>query len=726
MKQPSRYQSILRWRKLFQTIALISMCSKSASLLVNPILRNNGIHREVSVCQLAATSSNLHDPASRFHRDMLRVLDSRQNMSQTDHPSLLPMERRKRPTLLSSDIDGVERVVSMLGHMVEIGVATEESFQIALQGLSNRGRLRWRRDDSTIVCAADEIEPLLKTLWEAHDGNISTKTCNLALKAYAACSTPRGNRMYAQKAEGLIKKMRDEEIEITGETLAHLVHAWAWQQENRDSGECAKMAQHYFDEMMKLFPDEEIVFQAYGWLLEAWSKCSAPSAAEASERIFSKMKQLRGANVGAQQYSNAILAWTKQKGEENAEKANYLLLQMIDVYEASGYSEFARPELIAFNGVITAWSRCRRIDKAEEVLWLANDLGEICEDIYPDVVTFNSVLHAYIRHRDRSKSLDRMLAMIDHMETKSKEYPAMKPNEFTYNTLIKAWVQSNRKNALEEAEQVLYRMQEVSGVLPTNRLYNVVINALAKCRNPDARKAHSLLRQLQALESYTPDIITYTSVIECCSKSSDPHAAEIGLELLEEANDLYQGTGDEAIMPNLLSYTVAIRAVSTNPTPENVRIARELLERLVATYEETLDESLRPNTYPFNYVMNCAANCFGSVDEKLQAFKIATKTYNEIRSSDIIEPDSFTYAFWFKCCNNLLPEGNIRTKGVTYAFELCTRAGLVSSETLKRLLAGTPQKLATSLLDIPENTHPSVYRQYTLEDIPPGWSRNVR
>ncbi|CAJ1955301.1 unnamed protein product [Cylindrotheca closterium] len=702
------------------------MCSPSASLLVNPLNSNQHIHGELSVCQLA-TNSNLQDPASRFHRDMLRVLDSRQNMSPADHASSLPIERKKRPNLLTSDIDGVERVVSMLEHMVEIGVATEESFQIALEGLSNRGRLRWRRaSDSAVVCAADEVEPLLKKLWDDKNGTVSTKTCNFALKAYAACSTPRGDRMYAQKAEAVVVKMQETGIDITSETLAHLVHAWAWQQENRDSGECVKRAQHYFDEMMKLSPDEDTVFRGYELLLEAWSKCSSSSAAESSERIFSKMKQLRGVNVGAQQYSNAILALAKQNGEENAEKANSLLLQMIDEYEASGYGESTRPELIAINGVIAAWSRCRRIDKSEEVLWLASDLGKTCEDIYPDVVTFNGVLHAYIRHRDRSKSLDKMIKIIDYMEANSKEHPVMKPDGFTYNTLLKAWVQSNRKDAVEEAEKVLFRMQEASGILPTSRHYNVVINALAKCRNPDAHKAYNLLRQLQALDSYTPDIITYTSVIECCSKSSDPHAAEIGLELFEEANDLYRGTGDKGIMPNLFSYTVTIRALSTNPTPENVRIARDLLEKLVATYAETLDDSLCPTTYPFNYVINCAANCVGSHDEKLRAFKIAAKTYNEIRSSEIIQPDSFTYAFWFKCCNNLLPEGDIRTKGLTFAFEQCKRSGLVSSEALRRLLAGTPSKLATSLLGIPFNTSPLVYRQYTLEDFPPGWSRNVR
>ena len=286
-------------------------------------------------------------------------------------------------------------------------------------------------------------------------------------------------------------------------------------------------------------------------------------------------------------------------------------------------------------------------------------------------------------------------------------------------------MQSNREDALEQAEQVLYRMHDF-GVLPTSRHYNVVINALAKCKNPDANKAHNLLRELQTLDSYTPDIITYTSVIECYSNSLDPNAADICLELLQEATDLYQASGDEAIMPNLRAYTVAIRALSTNPTLENIERSRELLERLVGSYEETMDENLRPNTFPFNFVINCAANCIGSIDDKLRAFKIAAKTYNDVRTSEVIRPDSFTYSFWFKCCNNLLPEGDTREKGVTYAFQQCCRSGLVSSETLKRFLAGTPQKLVTSLLGIPGNTSPPIYRKYTLEDIPPDWSRNVK
>jgi hypothetical protein len=329
----------------------------------------------------------------------------------------------------------------MLYHMVNIGVSTEQSFQIVLKALSDRGRLRWRREDSSkIVCAADEVGPLLDKLWEIQDGNVSTETCNLVLKTYAICSTPRGNRQYAQKAQDLIERMQEFGIRISSETFSHLVNAWAWQQENKEAGKCAKMAQRNFDKMLELSPEDETVLQGYEWLLEAWSKSSSSDAAEIAEGIFDKMMELKEKGVGrlsAQAYSNVILAWTKQSGQTSAEKANTLLNKMLQDFENGGYRDNAEPELIAFNGVIAAWSRCGRMDKAEEVLWLADEMRSKCDTLCPDVVTFNSVLHGCIRIKDKKESLNRMLSIVEHMEKHAAEQPGMKPDEFTYNTLIK-------------------------------------------------------------------------------------------------------------------------------------------------------------------------------------------------------------------------------------------------------------------------------------------------
>ena len=184
------------------------------------------------------------DAASRFHMDMRRVLRSRNDMalsssdSASSTSSVLdsysPMERRKRPTVLTQDVDGAIRVTSMLRHMVNIGVATEESFQILLEALCQRGRLRWRNKDAMVVCAADEVEGILEELWDRQDGNVSTETCNLVLKAYASCSTPRGNRRYAQKAQSLLSRMEENDIPSSIESYSHVINAWAWQQGNLD------------------------------------------------------------------------------------------------------------------------------------------------------------------------------------------------------------------------------------------------------------------------------------------------------------------------------------------------------------------------------------------------------------------------------------------------------------------------------------------------------------
>ena len=179
-------------------------------------------------------------------------------------------------------------------------------------------------------------------------------------------------------------------------------------------------------------------------------------------------------------------------------------------------------------------------------------------------------------------------------------------------------------------------------------------------------------------------------------------------------------------MPNARTFTMVILALSKSPRPGNVAIAKNLLTRLEDLYEETNDPSLRPNEYPYNYALNCAANCLGTAKEKVVAFQVAAGVYKDITKSTLVRPDSFTYSFWIKCCNNLLPDGDVRTKCVTYAFNQCRTDGLVTAEVLKRLLAGSPVHVLASLLNIPPKTPPAIYRQMTLEDVPPDWSRNIK
>jgi hypothetical protein len=417
---------------------------------------DNGVEEETTIA--APLTSSTPSPADRFHNDMQRVLESRGNLYSTSSSSTASssMERKERPQVLTSDVDGAERVATMLQHMVQIGVATEESYQIVLKAYRDRGRTRWKLQDTRIVCAADLVGGLIHQLSEHQattitDGNLSSKSCNLALEAYATCSTPRGGREYANQAQKLLDRMDCSGIPITTESVAHVVHAWTWQQENLKASNCAEMAQHNLDRILLLSPDDEILMQCYDWVLEARSKSVSEGSAQAASDLLQQMTDLKTNGGGAasssgsssrslpnfQSHSNAILAWSKNQEPGSAEKAHILLNEALELYKQGGFPQGSEPELIAFNGVIIAWARIGRPDKAEGVLWAMNEIKSQCQNLVPNVVTYNSVIHAHLRSRDKIKALQRIRKVVRYMEKNAEEQPAIKPDSFTYNTLMK-------------------------------------------------------------------------------------------------------------------------------------------------------------------------------------------------------------------------------------------------------------------------------------------------
>jgi len=136
-------------------------------------------------------------------------------------------------------------------------------------------------------------------------------------------------------------------------------------------------------------------------------------------------------------FSNVVLAWAKNKDKESAEKAHEMLLEIIDHYHKGNFPGDGEPELIAFNGVLSAYARCGRAEKAEEVLWLTDRLSNSCKFLAPDVVTYNTVLHSYIRCRDKKKALDKILSITEYMDQSKEEKPEIKPDGFTYSTILK-------------------------------------------------------------------------------------------------------------------------------------------------------------------------------------------------------------------------------------------------------------------------------------------------
>ena len=384
------------------------------------------------------------------------------------------------------------------------------------------------------------------------------------------------------------------------------------------------------------------------------------------------------------------------------------------------------------DSVISAWARVGRTDKAEEVLSKANEIRIKYKTLVPDIFTYNSIIHGYLKDKNPTNSLEKILKIVDYMDKNKEEQPSISPDCFTYHCVLRAWGKGNDINAADHAVETLEKMHTLwesgdQSLKPGTTFYNMAINKIAKSRGTvDPQKALDVLSLIETSQFCNPDIITYTTVIECFSKSTDPAASERSLDLLYDAWQIYQEKEDPKMMPNLRTYTMVILSLSKNPTLQNIVKARDLLSQLNDLYDKSKDPQLRPNAYPYNYLLNSAASCVGDAGDKLKAFQIAAQTYNDIRISDYILPDSFTYAFWFKLCNHLLPEGDLRRKSITYSFEQCKKDGMFSKAVFERLLTGTPNDILLDILEIKPGVSSATYKKMKLSDFPPAWSRNIR
>ena len=451
-------------------------------------------------------------------------------------------------------------------------------------------------------------------------------------------------------------------------------------------------------------------------------------------------------------YSNAILAWSKQEVNNNAttsgknssaahhaEQVHALLLEVLDHAQQNAFGPAAVPPLIAFNSVISAWGRAQRPDRVEWVLQrLQQERQRHPHALQPDAVLYNSILHSFLSAPlAPNVALDKSLQLLQYMhdESRSGRQPAIAPDSYSYYTLLKCWIQTgnhkqNKKNrtrqqqqqpksrddsdhrpqAAEQAEALLHQMEECwkvgdTSMPPSRLIYNMVMNAYAKSQHSQAApRAWRLLRRMQDSKwsDCHPDIISFTSCLECLAQPhcSLPNPAGLAAQLLHEAGERYRVLAHaqperedlEQYRPNLRTYTMAIQTLANHGG--SAQQARDWLTQLCDEYQRTKLPSLQPNTYPYNYVLNCAANTVGedgSSERQLEAFQIATQTFQEMRHSSetnnhsAIEPDSFSYAFWLKCCHKLLsPGSDFQRQCAQLAWKECQNRELVTEHVLQR------------------------------------------
>ena len=319
---------------------------------------------------------------------------------------------------------------------------------------------------------------------------------------------------------------------------------------------------------------------SYSTVLDAFAKSSKHGSARRAEKILRQMKD-RGVQPNNISWNIVINAYAKEKNPEQAEN---LLREMHHEYE-QGVHE-VKPTTRSYTVVLSAWAAKQSRhsgERGEQLLELMEKLYEAGEMNEPDIFVYNSVLACWASSR------------MPEAGRKAKEFlekfireGKMKPDSYSFNTVMSALIRENR---LTDAEQIMAVMRDF-GVTPDATAYNTLMNAWVKSGAKDAKyRVEKLYQQMKEDPDAEADVITMNILLHFYSKSNNPEAAEA---LLNE-----MCSPESKVTPDAISFNTAISAWTACMRPESPERAEAILS-LMLQYSDTVV----PNVITFNSLLN--------------------------------------------------------------------------------------------------------------------------
>jgi len=434
--------------------------------------------------------------------------------------------------------------------------------------------------------------------------------------------------------------------------------------------------------------------QTFDVVLNAWAKCGNYEGAQRAELLFEKMKVLGKKNTHMRptsySFATVIKAWCMSGVSDGADRAEVILEDMMEwskvEYQQQQREErksgknggdtkitvMVKPNVVAFNTVIDAWSRSYHPDAGNRGEALLRRMEEeiqnspFCTDsddddeensLEPDVITYNSVMNAWINsgHMNAAKKAEFILQKM--IRTSSKKGNAVQPNTVSYNTAINAWSKSRFLDAPFRAEQILLHMIET---------YN--------------------RQRREAAVTVNPDAVSFGSVMNTWAKSSEPNKAERTRDILTRMTEMHK------------SYLETTGTTTTTTT--TTRSDKS---------SSSFSSPCKPNIICYNTVLNaCAFSAKETEPIRRKALSIAVSTFQEMKqngnSNDNnngmldVTPDDVTYGNMLKCVANLMPIGEARTSVASKIFYSSCDEGWVSDMVWNEVRRAIPSSVLGNIV----------------------------
>ena len=213
-----------------------------------------------------------------------------------------------------------------------------------------------------------------------------------------------------------------------------------------------------------------------------------------------------------------MLWWGKASTHDGAEQVEKLLLRLEATIKAGVTAP--QPSYKYYTLAVDAWGKAGNPENAKRILSRMEDTNSSDVTLAPTRVTYNAMMNAYIKQGDMSNAFK----TLQSMEEKSDIAPIIND----YNVLLAGYAKFGQAR---EAEQLLKRMvglsreQNNDDLKPDLYSYNTLMDAWAKSDDPGRgmRVQEILTTLINKYESrefeWSPDERTFSSAITALSRS---------------------------------------------------------------------------------------------------------------------------------------------------------------------------------------------------------------
>lgn len=272
---------------------------------------------------------------------------------------------------------------------------------------------------------------------------------------------------------------------------------------------------------------------------------------------------------------------------------------------------------------------------------------------------------------DSTQVAERLLSKMIHN-------PRLEPSSITYNAVMDSHAHSFNPDSLTRMYKIWNHMQKLADagsttIRPNLRTVNVILTACVRKAEMSkeqedkmacAEKAQMILDDMKARAKdgstdLTPDVMTYSIVMDAFARVGSLEAALHAEKLMEELQQAFRDTGDVRQQPNFRTYTTLIGAWSRTPDPNAARRAEELVEEMEQLYAKRMaegkplrrgEEYTKPNARTFTAVIHALSRSHHS-DKSKRVLKVLMKMREEAKTDPNCAPMLNTYnQGMLNCC----------------------------------------------------------------------------